>query len=687
MGGYFERKAQYFMENNKINKTILVVDDNHDNRNVLSMLLREERYSIIEADNGDEGLKILGEKFGEIKLVISDILMPGMDGFQLCAKIRQVKKFSHIPLIFFTATYTDTRDEELGYKLGAYKFLHKPMSPDQILNEINEAITKYHPFSDTQLKQDRTDKDQSDIFSLYSERLVNKLERKNIELENEINKRKKIEKALLEAHRIARFGNWEYNPGTAYIYCSQEIYRILELDPQKIDLTFDNFMALVHSSDRGSFESDLNLLLEHNIPLNGIHRLTLPAGHQKYIHIKAEKIIDNDSGLLRIVGTLQDVTTIKLAENDLKTLNQAIKQSPTSVVITNMDGIVEYVNPKFTEVTGYLPSEVLGKHASLVKSGIQSNSFYQNMWKTILAGKTWNGEICNRKKDGELFWENATISPIYNEKNEILHFIAVKEDITAKKFAELEREKALEEARKANEVKSHFMANMSHELRTPLNSILGFSDLVKSELMSYLGEEQMEYFENIAISGERLKRTMHEILEISELETGTINLLVTEFDLAELVERVLFPFELTAREKNIQLIYKNDNAYSSKFLGDKQLILTSVDHIIDNAIKYTDEGIVSIRLSGTPENQILQIKDTGIGMSEKYQNELFDVFTQESTGYSKKYQGVGLGLSLTKRYLDLNHVGVTIQSEQGKGTMVTLQFPLQNQFQRKPDPR
>ncbi|NQU67422.1 MAG: response regulator [Candidatus Marinimicrobia bacterium] len=669
------------MEKKKDLMTILIVDDNQDNREVIKILLHEEGYSVLEADNGAEALEQLNKRYQEIKLVISDILMPIMDGFQFCAKMRQEAKFDNIPFVFFTATYTDARDEELGYKLGAFKFLHKPMHPDKILEEINAAISKYHPHTVKPLSVDGDDGAHTDIFSLYSERLVNKLERKNIELENEIKKRKKIEEALLEAHRIARFGNWEHNLESDYIYCSAEIYRILGLDPSKIDITFTKFKELIHSSDRSLVEADLNMLIDHDVPMNVIHRLALPGGIEKYIHIKAEKLTDSETGLIRLVGTLQDVTVIKLAENDLKTLNQAIEQSPTSVVITNVEGIVEYVNPKFTDVTGYLPAEILGKNANVIKSGIQSKTFYKNMWNVILAGKTWNGEMCNRKKNGDLFWENASVSPIYNEKNEIIHFIAVKEDVTAKKFAELEREKALEEARKANEVKSHFMANMSHELRTPLNSILGFSDLVKMEVMHHLGEEQLEYFENIAISGERLKRTMHEILEISELETGIINLLVKEFDLAELLETILPQFELVAKDKKINLNFINDNMYSANFIGDKQLILTSVEHIIDNAIKYTDKGEVSIQLSGTPENQILQIKDTGIGMSEKYQQELFDVFTQESSGYSKKYQGVGLGLSLTKRYLDLNHVGVTIQSEQGKGTMFTLQFPHDNRFQ------
>jgi len=669
------------MEKKKDLMTILIVDDNQDNREVIKILLHEEGYSVLEAGNGAEALEQLNKRYQEIKLVISDILMPIMDGFQFCAKMRQEAKFDKIPFVFFTATYTDARDEELGYKLGAFKFLHKPMHPDQILGEINAAISKYHPHTVKPLSVDGDDGAHTDIFSLYSERLVNKLERKNIELENEIKKRKKIEEALLEAHRIARFGNWEHNLESDYIYCSAEIYRILGLDPSKIDITFTKFKELIHSSDRSLVEADLNMLIDHDVPMNVIHRLALPGGIEKYIHIKAEKLTDSETGLIRLVGTLQDVTVIKLAENDLKTLNQAIEQSPTSVVITNVEGIVEYVNPKFTDVTGYLPAEILGKNANVIKSGIQSKTFYKNMWNVILAGKTWNGEMCNRKKNGDLFWENASVSPIYNEKNEIIHFIAVKEDVTAKKFAELEREKALEEARKANEVKSHFMANMSHELRTPLNSILGFSDLVKMEVMHHLGEEQLEYFENIAISGERLKRTMHEILEISELETGIINLLVKEFDLAELLETILPQFELVAKDKKINLNFINDNMYSANFIGDKQLILTSVEHIIDNAIKYTDKGEVSIQLSGTPENQILQIKDTGIGMSEKYQQELFDVFTQESSGYSKKYQGVGLGLSLTKRYLDLNHVGVTIQSEQGKGTMFTLQFPHDNRFQ------
>ncbi|MFQ6610144.1 MAG: response regulator, partial [Fidelibacterota bacterium] len=125
--------------------TILIVDDSIENREVIRLLLQEEGYQVLEAENGSEGLKRLNDPNYKIKLVISDILMPVMDGFQFCAKIRKNNKFDNIPFIFFTATYTDNRDEELGYKLGAHKFLHKPMQPDQILKEISDAISSYHP--------------------------------------------------------------------------------------------------------------------------------------------------------------------------------------------------------------------------------------------------------------------------------------------------------------------------------------------------------------------------------------------------------------------------------------------------------------------------------------------------------------------------------------------------------------
>ena len=173
-----------------------------------------------------------------------------------------------------------------------------------------------------------------------------------------------------------------------------------------------------------------------------------------------------------------------------------MEQSPASVVITDLEGKIEYVNPKFTQVTGYSVEEAIGQNPRILKSGEWPSEAYRELWETITAGKEWRGEFHNKRKDSTLYWEYASISPIRNEKGEITHFLAVKEDITERKLAEAELARAKEAAEAANRAKDQFLANMSHEIRTPMNGIIGMTELV---LATELTNEQREYLEIVRI--------------------------------------------------------------------------------------------------------------------------------------------------------------------------------------------
>ncbi|MBK6344726.1 MAG: PAS domain S-box protein [Bacteroidales bacterium] len=210
----------------------------------------------------------------------------------------------------------------------------------------------------------------------------------------------------------------------------------------------------------------------------------------------------------------------KEAEQDTLKLSKAIEQNPVSIVITNKEGFIEYVNPKFSEITGYSGKEAIGQKPSILKSGAHSDEFYRELWQTITSGKDWQGEMQNRKRDGSFYWENVIISPILNESGKITNFVAVKEDITEKKNIIEELKIAKEKAEESDRLKTAFLQNISHEIRTPLNGILGFSELLIQEWTS--PEERIEYNEAIQISGKRLIEIVSNVLDISIIETGQV---------------------------------------------------------------------------------------------------------------------------------------------------------------------
>ncbi len=198
----------------------------------------------------------------------------------------------------------------------------------------------------------------------------------------------------------------------------------------------------------------------------------------------ATAIWDKDSNYSGSFGMFNDITEQKLAEDEIRKLSRGIEQSPASVVITDLNGDIQYVNSKFCQVSGYNYEEMIGKNPRILQSGEKTKKDYSEMWNTILSGKDWKGEFHNRKKNGELYWESASISPIINEHGEITHFIGIKEDITEQKKMINDLIVSKDKAEEMNRLKSNFLANMSHELRTPLVGILGYSDFLRNDIES-----------------------------------------------------------------------------------------------------------------------------------------------------------------------------------------------------------
>lgn len=356
-------------------------------------------------------------------------------------------------------------------------------------------------------------------------------------------------------------------------------------------------------------------------------------------------------------------------ELELQKLSQAVIQSQASVVITDPEGNIEYVNPHFSLVTGYSRQEAIGQNPRILKSGRHSDQFYDELWKTITSGKTWKGEICNKNKDGELYWESASISPIVNAKGEVVNFVAVKQDVT-------ELKKAKEEAESATRAKSDFLANMSHELRTPLNAILGFSEILVMEMAGDLNDIQKEYLNDVYESGSHLLLLINDILDLSKVESGNIELDLSKVDISSLIERCLVFFKEKAMTKKLE-ITTNIEDFTDDFLADELKLKQVLINLIGNAVKFTeDNGRITIYAQKSDKYFKITVEDTGIGIDKKDINKLFEPFHQLENVYTKKVQGTGLGLALSKKMIELHGGKLTVKSILGEGSSFTIKIPI-----------
>jgi len=393
------------------------------------------------------------------------------------------------------------------------------------------------------------------------------------------------------------------------------------------------------------------------------------------IEVESRKIeFENDYKNIRVTA-FRDISRKKEREYEILKLSKAITQSPVSVVITDIDGKIEYANRKFIELTGYSLNEAIGKTPRILSSGKHDKIFYKELWETILSGKEWTGEFHNKKKSGELYWESAKISSIKNIDGKIINFIAVKEDITEKKKMIDEVIKAKEEAEKADKMKSIFLAQMSHEIRTPINALVSMSSLLRYDFEKIVTEDQKQSFNIIDRAGNRIIRTIDLLLNLSEIQAGTYEKENNKFDLySEVLLVLVAENKKNAENKNIDLTLTNTELDTILF-ADYNTVNQIFVQLIDNAIKYTKVGKVAIKVyRNEEENLEVEIKDTGIGIDEKYLPNLFEPFSQEEMGYTRKYEGNGIGMALVKKYCELNNIKIEVESKKSVGTTFRVVF-------------
>lgn len=387
---------------------------------------------------------------------------------------------------------------------------------------------------------------------------------------------------------------------------------------------------------------------------------------------------------------------VKSRTSELRKFLQVVEQSPISVIITDTEGLIEFVNPKFTENTGYSVDEVFHKKPNILKSGHHSVDFYNVLWKTIKKGNIWQGEIANKKRNGDIFWESTKIFSIKDDQNKIKHFVTVKEDITEKKRIEVAVEERvalldmnrramlnmmedLSEAKKgaeaATQAKSAFLANMSHEIRTPMNSVLGFLSLVLDD--PELGTEHHKNLMTAYSSARDLLGLINNILDISKLESGKIELEKVPFFLPKLMHETLQTLNIIAKEKGLRLDLKIEPAIPLNVIGDSARLKQILINLIGNAIKFTEKGSVQVLLKPWSDKNFIHfsINDTGIGINDTRLKKIFEPFTQADSSTSRRFGGTGLGTTISRQLVELMDGEIWVDSELNKGS--SFQFTIQ----------
>jgi len=387
---------------------------------------------------------------------------------------------------------------------------------------------------------------------------------------------------------------------------------------------------------------------------------------------------DAEGRPLRMIGTHADITALKRAESNLRTLSRVVEQSPASIVITDKAGSIEYVNPRFEEATGYSMREVLGRNPSILKSGSTPAAVYTQLWRTITKGGTWHGELCNRNKNGELFWESASISGLVDEQGEIVHFVAVKVDITERKRMEgeiralnenLERRVAerTAELERANHELNAFTYSISHDLRAPVRSLNGFSNMLKESEAESLTPQGLELLGRILRNSRRMGDMIDDLLRLSRIGRG--GLTVQQVDLDALVSDIV---------SEISESYSRTEVSLGRLHGadcDRGLVRQVFENLVGNAFKFSanvEAPRVEVGAKTADGERIFYVRDNGVGFEMRYADRLFGVFQRLHN--ESEFPGTGVGLAIVKRIVERH--GGRIWADSTPNQSTTFSFTL-----------
>ncbi len=377
-----------------------------------------------------------------------------------------------------------------------------------------------------------------------------------------------------------------------------------------------------------------------------------------------------------LIGT--DNTARKRAEEGMRIAAVAF-ETAQGMFITDANGLFVRVNRAFSQMTGYVMDELVGKNPRILKSDIQSPTFYREMWQSINTDGIWSGEIWNRRKNGEIYLELLSIVNVINSHGHTTHYVATFTDITKQKEHEASLIVAKERAEHFLQLKSEFIASMSHEIRTPMAAIIGFSELA---LLMDTSDKVGTYLENINTASTSLLGILNDILDFSKLEAGRVVIDAIPFNFNDLLDTIDSIFAGAAVQKGIDFTVELSSTVGElplELIGDKLRLQQVLINLVGNAIKFTAQGTVQLKVTVqqinlTQARVLFCVSDTGIGIADDDRSKLFKPFSQVDGSITRVYGGTGLGLAISNELLELMGSKFSVTSAVGLGSSFSFEL-------------
>ncbi len=683
---------------------VLVVEDSSTQAQQLKYLLEKHHYIVVIANNGKNALELLETVVP--KIIITDICMPEMDGYEFCRKVKEQEKYLAIPIILLTSL-SNPEDVLEGLECGADNFITKPYSEEYLLSHVEQIIASRKLQQSERVrigveimfagKRRFITADQQQMLTLlistYEAAVIRNAELLNIQeelqtinenLESIVEERtadlKKNELKYLDLYNNApaMFMSVEYLTGRV-IECNDTLLR--KTGFKRKEVIGQPIFVRFHPDCLEKVKNDFQEFNETGVIKNSEIDLLTALGGKIPVIGNSTAVRDENGKILHSRSIFQDVSEVKQAQEELQQSEEryrAVADSAVDSIITiDSEGIMVGWNQGATKTFGYEEKEVIGfpinniipeKHADLHQSSINR---IEHGGEPRMIGKTI--ELRGKRKNGEVFPIELSLAG-WNTIND--HFYTgIIRDITRRKLEEVELLNAKERAEESDQLKSAFLANMSHEIRTPMNAILGFSEMLNDTELSE--ENKTKYISFITNSTNQLLHIITDIVDISKVEANQEKMQPKVFNLINLLNDIKTAFEPQAEKKNLKFqLQTHLPATLVNISSDPDKLKQIISNLLENALKFTDNGTIKLDVEALENQLIFHVSDTGIGIDSALHEVIFDRFRQVETALTRKFGGLGLGLSLAKSYAELLGGSIHLKSIPGSGTTFTVELPL-----------